>query len=181
VASRQSIERNKKKIEEIAGIFSNNGVYLFDYRGLSVPEMNELRERIKSLNSNMKVIKNRLAIKYFEQEKKEYGRELFNGPIAVAYSDEKFIEVAKVLVDFEKESDKVKIKAGFIEQNFTDKDKVKYVAKLPSKDQLMAQLAGAISMPLRKMGMLLSAPMKNMLILMNNLKDKKEKEEKNNG
>jgi large subunit ribosomal protein L10 len=182
VPSVQIIETKKQQVDEIADIFANSGVYLFDYRGLTVKQMNELRERIKSLDANMKVIKNRLVIKYFEREKKtEYGRDLFQGPMAVAYVGEKFVEVAKVLVDYEKENDKVEIKAGFIEKTFADKEKIKYVAKLPGKEQLMAQLVGAFSMPLKKMGMALSAPLRNMLILLNNLKDKKEKEEKNNG
>ncbi len=177
----QTMERKKKQVEEIAEIFDNSGVYLLDYRGLNVSQMNDLREKVKKLDANLKVVKNRLAIKYFEREKKEFGRELFNGPLAVAYSTEKFVEVAKVLVDYEKENDKLEIKAGFIEKTFADREKVKYMAKLPGKNQLMAQLVGAISMPLKKMGMALSAPLINMLILMNNLKDKKEKEEKNNG
>ena len=179
--STQTMERKKKQVEEIAEIFDNSGVYLLDYRGLNVSQMNDLREKVKNLDANLRVIKNRLAIKYFEREKKEFGRELFKGPLAVAYTTDKFVEVAKALVDYEKENDKLEIKAGFIEKTFADREKVKYVAKLPGKEQLMAQLVGAISMPLKKMGMALSAPLTNILILMNNLKDKKEKEEKNNG
>jgi large subunit ribosomal protein L10 len=181
VPSKQILKKKKQQVDEIANVFDNSGVYLFDYRGLTVSEMSALRERIKSLNANVKVIKNRLAIKYFEREKIEFGRDVFKGPMAIAYATENFVEVAKALVEFEKENSKVEIKAGFIEKTFADKDKVKYVAKLPGKEQLLAQLVGAISMPLRKMGMALSAPLTNMLILMNNLKDKKEKEEKNNG
>ena len=178
MANQTIIEKKKKQVDDIGKIFNSSGVYLMDYRGLSVAEMNDLRGRVKGLNANVKVIKNRLAIKYFESEKKEFGRDLFNGPMAVAYADDKFVEVAKVLVDYEKENNKLELKAGFIEQTYADKDKVKYVAKLPPKEQLLAQLVGAISMPLKKMGMALSAPLTNMLILMNNLKDKKEKEEK---
>lgn len=179
--STQILDNKKKKVDEIAEIFNNNGVYLFDYRGLSVAQMNTLRNRVKDLNADMKVIKNRLAIKYFERENQAIGRDIFNGPTAVAYANDRYVEVAKALVDYEKENDKVKIKAGFIEKKFADKEKVKYVAKLPAKEVLMAQLVGALAMPLRKMGMALSAPLLNVMILMNNLKDKKENEEKNNG
>ena len=160
--STQSIERKRKKVNEIGEIFKNNGIYLFDYRGLSVPEMDELRNRIKKCNANMKIIKNRLAIKYFEKEKMEYGREIFSGPTAVAYSDDNYIEVAKIIVDFEKENKKIKIKSGFIEENFIDKSKIKYVAKLPSNNQLMSQLALSFIFPLKKMGMALSSPLRNM-------------------
>ena len=168
----------KQQVEEIGKIFSSNGAYLFDYRGLTVPQMESLRNKVKEQGAKVKVIKNRLAIKYFEQEDIKFGREVFTGPMAVAYADDNFIEVAKIITEFEKEYEKVEIKAGFIEQIFADKAQLKALAKLPGKDQLMAQLALSISMPVKKWGMAMSAPLRNVLILMNNLKDKKEKEEK---
>ncbi len=178
MGSKQIIQAKKKKVDELGSIFQSSGVYLFDYRGLTVKEMEVLRQQVKNLGANVKVIKNRMAIKYFEKEKKDFGRDLFSGPIAVAYADDNFVEVAKAMVAFEKESQKVEIKAGFIEQTFADKDKVKAVAKLPPKEQLLANVAFSIAMPLKKMGMALSAPLRDMMILLNNLKDKKEKEEK---
>ncbi len=175
------LEQNKKKVDEIGAIFGNSGVYFIDFRGLNVPEMQDLRGKIKKIDSGFKVIKNRLILKYIEKENKEFGRDLFSGPTAVAYSDEKIIEVAKILSDFEKESKKIKIKFGFIDDKFLEESEIKSLAKLPGKDQLMAQLALSIVYPLKKMGMAFSSPLKNMLILMQNLKDKKEKEEVNNG
>lgn len=177
--SAQTIERQKKKVNKLDKIFKNDGVYLIDYRGLSVNEMEELRNRIKELNANMKVIKNRLAVKYFEKENKEFGREIFNGPIAVAYTNENFTELAKIIVNFAKENKKIKIKSGFIENVFVDKEKIKSIAKLPGRDQLMSQLVFLMAMPLKKVGMILSSPLKNILILFKNLKDKKEKEDNN--
>lgn len=175
------LEQNKRKVDEIGAIFDNSGVYFIDFRGLNVPEMQDLRGKIKKIDSGLRVIKNRLIIKYIEKENKEFGRDLFSGPTAVAYSDEKIVEVAKILSDFEKKSKKIKIKFGFIDDKFINEAEIKSLAKLPGKDQLMAQLALSIVHPLKKMGMTLSSPLKNMLILMQNLKDKNEKEEVNNG
>ena len=177
MTSPKSIERNQKRIEELAGIFARKGVYLFDYRGLSVPEMQSLRNKVRGLNAGIKVFKNRMAIKYFEEAQPgEYGRELFNGPLAVAYADDNFVEVAKVMVEFEKESKKIELKSAFVEARLMDRDKVLQLAKLPGRDQLLAQLAMSIVHPLKKMGLSLSAPLTNMLILLKNLKDKKAKE-----
>jgi large subunit ribosomal protein L10 len=178
VPSKNAIQLKEKQVDELGKIFESNGVYLFDYRGLTVSQMGQFRDRVKDLGANVKVFKNRIAIKYFEKVDKPHGRELFNGPLAVAYSDENFVELAKTMVEFEKENDKVKIRAGFIENTLVDSNKIKDVSKLPPKEQLMATLAFSMSMPLKKMGMALSAPLRNVLILMNNLKDKKEKEEK---
>jgi len=177
VVSQKSIERKQKKIDELSEIFKNNGVYLFDYRGLAVKEMEDLRNKIKTLNAHLKVIKNRMAIKYFENEEQKYGRDVFRGPIAIAYSDEKFVEVAKVIVDFEKDNKKIKIKSGFIEKQFVDGQQIKNLAKLPGRTQLISQLAFSMSMPVRKLGQTLTAPIMNMLILLNNIKDKKAKED----
>lgn len=181
MALSKSRELKEQKVKELGEIFQCNGVYVFDYRGLTVPEMEDLRTRIKDNQGQVKVFKNRLAVKYFEKEKKDFGRDIFNGPLAVAYSDDNFINVAKAIVEFEKDSKKIEIKYGFIEQSFADTEKIKSVAKLPSREQLLTQLAFSISSPLRKFGAALTAPMRNMLILMNNLKEKKEKEDHNNG
>jgi large subunit ribosomal protein L10 len=178
VPSKETMELKKQQVDELSSIFSSSGVYLLEYRGMTVAEMGILRQRVKGLGANVKVFKNRLAIKYFQKENKPYGRDIFKGPLAVAYANANFIEVAKTIVDYEKENPKVQVKAGFIEHTFVDKEKIKAVAKLPGKEQLLAQLVFSISMPLRKMGMALSAPLTTTLILMKNLKDKKEKEEK---
>jgi large subunit ribosomal protein L10 len=169
------LEKKKKTLDALSEIFNSSGVYLFDYRGLKVSEMGALRRRIKALGANVKVVKNRLAIKYFEREKTAVGRELFKGPLAMAYSNEKFVETAKVLVDFEKESKKIKIISGFIEKRLVSDKQVVEVAKLPGKEQLLAQLVYAIGMPLRRFGSALSSPMTHMLVLMKNLQDKKAK------
>ncbi|MCI0470285.1 MAG: 50S ribosomal protein L10 [Candidatus Aminicenantes bacterium] len=177
MTSEKLLERKKQEVEKIGEIFSKSGVYLFDYRGMTVPQMSRLREKVKALDADIKVVKNRLAIKYFESKnKKEYGRELFNGPMAAAYADKNFVDVAKLIIEAEKEFEHINLKAGFIEQIFADKERVKQVSKLPGKEQLMAQLVLSLAMPLKKFGMSLSAPLTHMLILMKNLKDKKEKE-----
>jgi len=178
VASEKILERKKKEVELLSHIFSRNGVYLFDYRGLSVSKMEALRRKARSLDADVKVIKNRLAIKYFQKEKHlGYDRTLFCGPLAVAYADKTFIDVAKLMIDSEKDFEPLKLRGGFIEGVLVDKERIKQVAKLPPKEQLMVQFAMVMVTPLKKFGMSLAAPLTNMLILMKNLKDKKEKEE----
>ncbi len=175
MGSALNLDKKKKTVDALADIFNCNGVYLFDYRGLKVSEMGVLRSRIKALGANVKVVKNRLAIKYFEKEKQAVGRSLFKGPLAMAYSNEKFVETAKVLVEFEKESKMIKIISGFIEKKLVSDRQVAEVAKLPGKEQLLAQLIYSIGMPLRRFGSALSSPLTHMLVLMKNLQDKKAK------
>lgn len=175
MGSTQMLLKKQKGVDALDEIFKCNGVYLFDYRGLKVSEFEALRRKIRNLNANVRVIKNRLAIKYFEKQKMDVGRELFNGPVAIAYSNEKFVETAKVLIDFEKEGKKIKVRSGFIERRLVNEKQIGEVARLPGKEQLMAQLLLSMAMPLRKFGSALSAPLTSMLVLLKNLKEKKEK------
>jgi large subunit ribosomal protein L10 len=174
MANHTILEQKKGVVEEVKEIFSNSGVYVIDYRGLTVKDMEGLRKRVKAQKAEMKVVKNRMIIKHFQNLSATHGREIFNGPTALIYSDENFVETAKDLVEFEKENQKIQIKFGFVEQRFVDANGVKAVAKLPSKEQLMGQVAYSMVYPLKKMGMALSAPLRNVLVLMKNLKDKKE-------
>jgi large subunit ribosomal protein L10 len=175
VASPKILEKKKQSVEKLDEIFAHGGVYMFDYRGLKVSEMETLRRQIRDLGAGVKVIQNRLVIKYFEKQKMAFGRDLFKGTLAAAYSRDHYVETAKALVNFEKESKKIKIKYGFIDRSLVNEAQIAEVAKLPGRDILLAQLAGSIIMPLRKFGSALSAPLTSMLILMKNYKDKKEK------
>ncbi len=127
MSHKDMIEKKKKTVDELGNIFQSNGVYMFDYRGLTVTEMEDLRSRVKGFGANLKVIKNRMAVKYFEREKREQGRDLFKGPLAVAYANDSFVDVAKVMVNYAKENSKIDIIAGFIEQTFGDAEKIKIV------------------------------------------------------
>jgi len=175
LGSTQMLLKKQKGVDALDEIFKCNGVYLFDYRGLKVSEFEALRRKIRTLNANVRVIKNRLAIKYFEKQKLDVGRELFNGPVAIAYSNDKFVETAKILIDFEKEGKKIKVRSGFIERRLVNEKQIGEVARLPGKEQLVAQLLLSMTMPLRKFGSALSAPLTSMLVLLKNLKEKKEK------
>ena len=181
MASEAILEKKKIKIKEFKEIFKSNGIYLFDYRGLSVGQFEKLRHKVKVKNGNCRVIKNSIAARFFEEEKIQVDDQLLKGPIAILYGTDKVVEIAKVLVDFVKDMENVEIKSGFLDQEFINKDKIYELSKLPGRDQLVSQLLMTIAMPLKKFGMTLSSPLKNMLLLMNNLKGKKEKEESKNG
>lgn len=175
MASPRILEKKKLAVDELSELFGCSGVYLFDYRGLKVSEMEKLRRDVKACDGKVKVLKDRLAIKYFDKVGYPIGRDVFHGPVAVAYADKRFADVAKVLVEFEKESKKIKITYGIIEQKLMSQQQVVAVSRLPSKEQLMTQLAYSVSAPLRKFGSALSSPLTHMLILLKNLQDNKAK------
>ncbi len=172
----RTIQKKQAIVDSLADIFSANGVFLFDYKGLTVKEFEKLRNQVKENGGNIKVIKNRLALKYFEQHnQKDVNRSVFKNTIAVVYSNEKYVEVAKILNDFAAENKKIQIKAGLIQSKLISDSEVIQVAKLPSRDQLLANFAGAFAAPLKKFGMTLAAPLINFGLLLKAYKEKKDK------
>lgn len=181
MVSEAILKKKKAKVKEFEEIFKSDGIYFFDYRGLSVGQFEELRGKVKDKDGKCRVIKNSIAARFFEDEKIQVDDQLLKGPNAIIYCSDKAVEIAKVLVDFVKDMENIEIKSGFLDQEFINKDKIYELSKLPGRDQLVSQLLMTIAMPLKKFGMTLASPLKNMLILMHNLKDKKEKEESKNG
>jgi len=181
VPSKAILEKKKEQVKKLREIFQNDGIYFFDYRGLSVKDFEELRHKVREKEGNCRVVKNSIAARLFEEDQVSVDKELLKGPNAIIYGSGKTVEIAKVLVDFSREKEAVEIKSGFLDREYIQKGKIVELSKLPGRDQLVSHFLLTLVMPARKFGMSLSAPVKNILILMHNLKDKKAKEESQNG
>jgi large subunit ribosomal protein L10 len=123
--------------------------FLFDYRGLTVLEATRLRKSVKEANSYCKVIKNTLAIKAVKDTKVEPLSDSFSGPIAVVWTREDPIGLAKVLVDFTKETKKLEFKAGVVSGKVINAEEFTQLSKLPGREELIAQYLYVISSPIR--------------------------------
>ncbi len=169
-------EEKFKIAEEIREIVDNNkGIFLVEFNNISVSEISDLRKRIKSFeNSGFRVVKNTLVKKAIGDDYPEFPVEVLNGPTAMAYSSERFIEVAKVLFEYKKETDKINVKAGLVEGKKLSPEEAEALSKIPSREVLMAQFAGLMVAPLRKFLMTLRAPLQNFDNLLHQLKNKKE-------
>ncbi len=125
------------------------GMVFTDYQGLKVKEIQELRANLKAKNAEIHVIKNtlfRIAAGDDVVEKLPY--EAHNGTTAVAFIYGAEGETAKVLTDFATKNKKLHIKGGYFGGKFFDTKGVEAISKLPSKEQLIAEVLGAIAAPL---------------------------------
>lgn len=133
-----------QKVEELKSWFEESGNFILaDYRGLSVKQISELRDELNKLNVPFKVVKNRLAQIAMEQSGVEGGSEHFEGPTSIAFTGEDAAGAAKVLVKFEKNTP-LEIKAGYVDGEFYTKDGMVAISELPSKPEILAQIAGAM-------------------------------------
>ena len=138
-------------------IDSSSSVIVAHYSGLTVAESQDLRSEMRNNGAKFKVTKNRLAKLAFEQTQFRDMADLFTGPTAIAYSDDA-VAPAKVAVSFEKKFEKFKIIGGGYNGEKIDKEKIDFLAKLPSLDELRGKIIGLISAPAQKIASITAEP-----------------------
>jgi len=140
------------------GIFENAGVIVVThYSGLSVPEMDDLRNQMSEVGGTVKVTKNRLVKLALAGTSNESVSEYFTGPTAIAFSDDP-VSAPKIAAKFAKENDNLKIVGGIMDGTVLNADEVKNLASLPSLDELRGQLVGLVNSPDTKVAGVLQAP-----------------------
>ncbi|MFP4036677.1 MAG: 50S ribosomal protein L10 [Desulfobacteraceae bacterium] len=118
--------------------------YLVDYKGLDVTAMNRLRRELKDAGSEFQVVKNRLLALASRDTETAVLKDYFVGPSAIAITYDDMVAPAKVLVNLGKEYKDLEIKAGQISGKVMDFEAVERVAKLPTRDELLAQVLAAM-------------------------------------
>ncbi len=116
-----------------------------DYRGMTVTELTELRNRLRGSKSDCKIAKNtlmKIAVKDTNLAELE---SLFKGPSALLLSYGEPTECAKIYVEYIKEIEKGEVKGGVFEGKLLTKEQVRTLATLPSKDVLLGQIAGLLT------------------------------------
>ncbi len=156
-----------------------DGSIMVDFLSLTAEESNDLRRQLRSSGLRMNVVPNklyRLALKEKAPQlcEKEEINVLFDGPTAVVQGEEHAIEAAKILVDWRKNNDKLKIKGGFVDREIILEKDVEALAQIPGKDVLLGQVVGGFASPLRGTVGVLSNVLRSLLYAFNAIKDKKE-------
>jgi len=142
-----------KKQDEVKALtekYQNSKVVIaFDYQGLTVEDLSKLRISLREKNCDCKVYKNNIAKRAAEAGNFEGFGDIFAGPKAILFSESEIVEPAKILNDFAKSHDKVKIGAGIVEGVVVGPEKIAELANMPSYEALLTMLAGGMLQPLR--------------------------------
>ena len=149
-------------------------VVFVDYRGLTVEEVTNLRCKMRDAGVEYKVIKNTMIQRAADKEGIEGLNSILEGTTAVAFGMKDPVSPAKILVDFAKDTKKTEIKGGVLDGKTIDVDGVKYLASLPSKEELLAKMMGSLNAPVTGLVMALSGVMRNLVCALNAIKEQKE-------
>jgi large subunit ribosomal protein L10 len=162
-------------VTEIAEKLSDStGVYLADYKGLDVEEINDLRNQLREASVEFKVVKNTLARISVNNVGFEELLKYLDGPTAMAFCLADPIIGAKILSEFQKKNNKLDLKACIFDGQVYDQDRIKEIAKLPGKEQILAQTVGTIAGPLRNMVNVIHALLSATVIVLDQIKKQKE-------
>lgn len=126
-------------------------------KGLTVAQMTELRRNMRDVGAEFKVVKNRLAKLAVKETKFEGMADMLSGPSVIATSTDP-VSVAKGLVDFAKNNEKLVIIGGAFGQQRLDPKAIEALAKLPSLNELRAKIVGMLQTPATRIAGVLQAP-----------------------
>ena len=143
MANAKIIEQKAGVVTEIKEKFENaKSVVAFDYRGLSVAEVTELRRKLREAGADYKVYKNTLTKRALDELNIEMS-EYLAGPSAIAFGTDE-LSIVKIINDFAKEHEALELKAGIVEGKVAGLEDLKRYAAIPSRDTLLTMLAAGL-------------------------------------
>lgn len=151
----------------------NNGIVLTEYQGLTVAEITELRNKLRTHKCEYKVVKNTLSKRALEKCGLSEFAKYFQGPVAVAIENGDPVEASKVLVGFSKDHDKLKLKAGMMGTKILTVPEIKAISALPPREVLLAQVVGAIQSPISGFVNALNGVLLNFVNVMDQIRKQK--------
>jgi large subunit ribosomal protein L10 len=150
---RERTEMNKEQkaavVDEIAEQLKDaEAIFAVDYRGISVPQAAELREKLRDADATFRVVKNRLTLRAVDKAGADELRELFEGPTALTFVHGDAALAAKALNDFARAANVLEFKGGRLGEEVLTVEEIQSIARLPAREVLHGQLVGTIAAPI---------------------------------
>jgi large subunit ribosomal protein L10 len=145
-----SLEQKQEVVAEVgAEIAKAQTVVIAEYRSLTVADMTDLRRKARNAGVYLRVVKNTLARRAVVETPFKGLAEQMTGPLAYGISADP-VAAARVLSDYAKTNDKLKIRGGGMANQVMSAEEVARLASMPSREQLLAQLMGTMRAPVAK-------------------------------
>jgi len=158
LANEKIIKQKEEQVKNLAEKFKNsNLVLLVDYRGIDVANDTELRRSVRKVSGEYAVIKNNITRRALAENGYEGLDEALEGPTAVITTAEEYLPVLKAIYKFAKDNDYYTIKGGVLEGKVVSVEELMTLAQLPSREELIAKLAGCLLANVSKLAATLDA------------------------
>jgi len=145
---------------------------LTEYKGLSMKDVDAVRAKVREAGGEFHIIKNTLGKVAFESAGMEYPKSYFEGSTAIAFAFQDAPGMAKLITQFTKTSEFVKIKGGYLERQPISSEEIKALADLPPLPVMRARLLGTIMAPASKLVRTLAEPARQIASVVNSYAEK---------
>ncbi len=157
-------EQKQKVIEDIKEKINRQKAIVFVViEGLKAEELFELRKELKGKDCLLTVIKKTLADKVFKENKINSNIEEMVGQLALVFGFKDQISSAKISYKFSRKNKKLKILGGLFENSFINTEEVVNLAKIPSREELLAKVVGSIASPISRFVNVLQGNIKGLI------------------
>lgn len=150
--------------------------FLIGYQGISVPQVTDLRAKVRASGGQYVVVKNTLALRAIDSTAMGQLKEHFVGATAVVYSSTDPVAIAKALTDFAKDAPALQFKAGLVEGRAVPAAQIKEIAQLPSREQLISKLLFLLQSPITRFVRVLNAIPQQLVIVLDEVRKQKEEQ-----
>ncbi|NLJ72789.1 MAG: 50S ribosomal protein L10 [Syntrophomonadaceae bacterium] len=170
-----NLEKKQQVVKEIEEKINNATLVVFtDYRGITVSEMNELRNMLRLPGVEYKVFKNTMLEFALQNTDNAEMINYLEGPNAVLFSNEDPVAPAKAIYDFIKKYKKLDVKVGLVEGKVISAEQVKELADLPSREVLVAQVLGTMNAPITSFVNVLNANITGLVRVLDQVREQEE-------
>src|SRR6059058_3069744 len=143
-------EEKASAISELGeGIGQATNAFVISFKGITVPQVTELRKQVRETNSKYVVVKNTLALIAVKDSPLTQLKEYFKGPTAVAYNTTDGVILAKALTKFAKDVPAVQFKGALLAGQVVPANQIQSIATLPSREELISKLLYLMQHPIR--------------------------------
>ena len=171
--------RKEQKAEQVELLTEKlkkaNVAVLTDYRGLTVKQMQDLRGKLRTGNVEYRVVKNTLARRAADAAGYKDLESELQGPVAIAFGYDDLSLPPRLINEFVRTTRlKLEVVGGVVEGRVFNRDQIKQLADLPSRDVLLAQLLGTLQSPVAQLVGIMQTPVQQLIGLLNAYKTKLE-------
>jgi large subunit ribosomal protein L10 len=168
-------EQKAVAIEQIAAhIDESHAIFAVDYRGISVPQIAELRAKLRDADATFKVVKNSLTERAADQAGAETLKEYLAGPTALTFVRGDVATAAKAIADYAKATQLLPFKGGLMDGAVLDVEQIRSLSRLPSREVLYGQLVGVVASPVTGVVRSLAALLGGLASALGQVQQKKE-------
>jgi large subunit ribosomal protein L10 len=167
-------DKEKLVAEYHEGLAEAPHAFLLGFSRITVPQVTELRNRVRATGGQYLVVKNNLALRAIDSTALQALEPHFVGPTAVVFSAKDPVALAKALTDYAKEVPGLQFKAGMVERRAVAAEQIKEIAQLPGREELIAKLLYLLQSPVARFARVLAAVPQSLVVVLDQIRKQKD-------